>query len=534
LLGLPVLSGVTGCTEYHYTTEVQKDVFQQSRRNTVDVLMVVDNSGSMAEEQAKLAANFQSFIQFFQDVESDYRIGVITTDMYDEGHQGRLRGADDEIVLLNAQGVTIDRVAYDKDWGMVEGVAMQLDPGVTTASGNDDPEAWCAAVEAYGETDLGTPGAANAACARSRPAPHPDTGDTSKPEDTGKPKDTGEPKEEPEDTGDPPDDGGPESAGDVLITEFMADPADVEDALGEWIEITNTTDEDLSLAGCTLADDDMNSVAFPDSAVLPAGGRLVLARSSEGGVTADVELGADFTLNNNLLLIEADTKGQDEIFAENVAVGTTGYGWEMGMETAYRALSEPLFSEYNQSFLREEASFSMVFLSDEEDSSPYSVNDYLRFFIGLKGEEAFRDHGLMNISAVVGDKPPEFEGDPSCSSEHGDATYGSRFVRAAEYTEGALESICEEDFSPIAAKLGLTASGLELEFALSEACDENSLVVSLYETDDNDSFKGELTKDEDYSYVVERNAIRFEEEQVPPAQYYIVAEYKVLATGATP
>jgi hypothetical protein len=32
---------------------------------------------------------------------------------------------------------------------------------------------------------------------------------------------------------------------------------------------------------------------------------------------------------------------------------------------------------------------------------------------------------------------------------------------------------------------------------------------------------------------VERNAIRFDEEQVPPAQYYIVAEYRVLAVGAS-
>ena len=31
-------------------------------------------------------------------------------------------------------------------------------------------------------------------------------------------------------------------------------------------------------------------------------------------------------------------------------------------------------------------------------------------------------------------------------------------------TEGVLESICDNDFSPIAEELGLTASGLEVEF----------------------------------------------------------------------
>ena len=42
-----------GCSEYSYTSKYQKDVFQQVRRNTVDVLLVVDDSCSMAEEQNK-------------------------------------------------------------------------------------------------------------------------------------------------------------------------------------------------------------------------------------------------------------------------------------------------------------------------------------------------------------------------------------------------------------------------------------------------------------------------------------------------
>ena len=50
------------CSEYNYTSKVQKDVFQQARRNTVDVLLVVDDSCSMAEEQQKLSNNFDAFI----------------------------------------------------------------------------------------------------------------------------------------------------------------------------------------------------------------------------------------------------------------------------------------------------------------------------------------------------------------------------------------------------------------------------------------------------------------------------------------
>ena len=48
----------------------------------VDILFVIDNSGSMGEEQAILANNFASFIEVLEaeDVEANYRIGITTTD----------------------------------------------------------------------------------------------------------------------------------------------------------------------------------------------------------------------------------------------------------------------------------------------------------------------------------------------------------------------------------------------------------------------------------------------------------------------
>ena len=48
----------------------------------VDILFVIDNSGSMAEEQALLSANFAAFLGVLEapDVALNYRIGVTTTD----------------------------------------------------------------------------------------------------------------------------------------------------------------------------------------------------------------------------------------------------------------------------------------------------------------------------------------------------------------------------------------------------------------------------------------------------------------------
>ena len=46
-----------------------------------------------------------------------------------------------------------------------------------------------------------------------------------------------------------------------------------------------------------------------------------------------------------------------------------------------------------------------MIVSDENDLSPYSVDEYLNYFASLKGPESNRDHRYMNISGVVGDVP---------------------------------------------------------------------------------------------------------------------------------
>ena len=113
-----------------------------------------------------------------------------------------------------------------------------------------------------------------------------------------------------------------------------------------------------------------------------------------------------------------------------------------------------------------------------------------------------------------------------------DSHYDGRYVDLASRTEGASESICDEDFSPIAYELGLTVSGLELDFELSEACDENSLEVKLYDDATDDSLIGELVNGADFSFIPETNSIHFVFDQVPPSETWIVAEYRILATGS--
>lgn len=66
--------------------------FQGGAAPPVDVLFVVDNSGSMSQEQAKLANNFQSFIQYFLALDLDFRLAVTTTDIADGNQSGNFAG----------------------------------------------------------------------------------------------------------------------------------------------------------------------------------------------------------------------------------------------------------------------------------------------------------------------------------------------------------------------------------------------------------------------------------------------------------
>ena len=524
-----------GCSEYSYTSKYQKDVFQQVRRNTVDVLLVVDDSCSMAEEQNKLADNFQSFISAFNGVDVDWQIAVTTTDTYRTDIPGRFRGGEDEVVLVNSEGRTIDAVRWDREWPFQEGVAMQLSLDKFATTSNTSIMNWCAASTEYTADNFGSPDGENHLCTNNTPPP-PSFNDTAS--DTG---DTGlldtgsEPSVEPSDEPGEPIDAVVPNVGDIIFTEIMLDTKGIVDSVGEWIELTNLTDERLNLTGFAIQDDGRNFFQLPDGTTVEANDRLIVGRSNDtsanGGVEVDV-VSEGLSLANKVFVLGANQDDVQENFEEMVVVGTSGSGIEMGLEAAKVALSEPLLSTDNQGFLRDEANLSLIFISDEDDFSPHSAHTYLRYFTDLKGDEAYRNHTMLNVSAVVGKDLPPYDGEPSCTSENGIGYYGPKYIELVNRTEGKVESICADDFSPIASELGLVASGLQLEFALSGLPDLDTLTVSLYSENNDDSLIGELVRGSDYTYIIENNSVLFTPESLPASETYILAEYKLLPTGA--
>ena len=420
---------------------------------------------------------------------NDDEHGFVLTDtdglvVWDTSDDGLLNGDETSCPL---GGHVINQVQWDMDWPTEEGIALQLSPDAFTANGGAIVGNWCLATESYGDGDLGTPGEPNQLCDQTSTPWSPPTpsGETHEP-----------------------------GVGDVLITEIMMDPAFVSDQFGEWVELTNVSEHDLDLSGLMVADEGRNMAVLPNGTLLAHGQSIVVGRTMDqainGGVEVDVNLGSDMTLNNALRFIRSDTDSASEIFAENVVLGTSGSGIEMGLESARLATSEPLLSEDNAGFLRENANLSLIFVSDEDDYSPNSAHTYLRHFTDLKGPEAYRDHSRVRVSAVVGKDKPPYDGEFSCESPDGVGAFGPRYIELATRTEGALESICDDDFSRIATELGLNASGLNLEFALSTPADNTTLSVKLYAEESEESFIKELVQGEDYVYILERNALLFE------------------------
>lgn len=82
-----LLTPLVACEKNAGTFSLAADstLFQQSATfvpRKLDVLFVIDNSGSMATSQTNLASHFPSFINYFKTKGYDFKIAITTTDTY--------------------------------------------------------------------------------------------------------------------------------------------------------------------------------------------------------------------------------------------------------------------------------------------------------------------------------------------------------------------------------------------------------------------------------------------------------------------
>jgi lamin tail-like protein len=110
------------------------------------------------------------------------------------------------------------------------------------------------------------------------------------------------------------------SNGQIVINEIIQNPAAVSDSNGEWFELHNPTGAAIDIDAWIISDDGTNTHTIDPlngTTVIPAGGYLVLGRSSDtlvnGGVTVDYVYGTAYTLSNGADEVVLTDDGATEI-----------------------------------------------------------------------------------------------------------------------------------------------------------------------------------------------------------------------------
>lgn len=240
--------------------------------------------------------------------------GGVTVDHVYE--QIQLGNASDRLAI-DCGGATIDSVAWDNGDTFPDptGASMQLDPAHLTAEANDTGAAWCAATEAFGDGELGTPGDANTACPQpcdgvvctTPPPPRCEADTLITMSDTGVCA-LGSCEYAQQSARDCTADGlvchaaacvDPANAvssptpGDLVITEIHKNSLAVGDAQGEWFELASVARLSLDLDGCRIesTSDSPQIIDAGGPLVVAPGGLLLFAREANanrnGGLAPD-------------------------------------------------------------------------------------------------------------------------------------------------------------------------------------------------------------------------------------------------------
>ncbi len=158
-------------------------------------------------------------------------------------------------------------------------------------------------------------------------------------------------------------------------------------------------------------------------------------------------------------------------FTAMADVGTSGSATEKGLEASALAVTPPNTNSGgpNENFLRDEALLSIVYVSDERDSSNGAVNDWLDILLAAKG---YRVQALI-ANAIAGDVPG------GCDGPGGDAVAGPRYLDIVLATGGVFGSICTDNWASVMEQIGLGTFFALTRFGLSREPDPDTIVVKI-------------------------------------------------------
>ena len=146
-----------------------------------------------------------------------------------------LDNQEDELILMSGTSI-VDQFNYTLNFKIESGKSAALSSKKLNANLNDSIQFWCNEAFSYGDGDNGSPGSINISCSI--------------------------------------------NTGDVIISEIMIDPVQVNDVDGEWLELYNTTEFPLNLKGLILKDRDTDFHTISTDLGIYSKGYVVLTRNA--------------------------------------------------------------------------------------------------------------------------------------------------------------------------------------------------------------------------------------------------------------
>lgn len=211
-------------------------------------------------------------------------------------------------------------------------------------------------------------------------------------------------------------------------------------------------------------------------------------------------------------IVTAEAANPAEQFAEVVNVGTDGGGIEAGLGAARKLLEAK-----RNGFPRDDASVSVIFVSDEEDASPGPIPEYVNAFFDLRGH---RQREAFNASALTVTERADCD-----AEQYQQSALGTRYVETARLTGGISANLCVDDFAQIVRDLALTTSTMIDTFVLQRKPALSSLLVIVDGVEvpcDDGQWRYDLvTRD-----GVDKPAIVFAPGQLPLPDADVVVEYR--------
>jgi hypothetical protein len=206
------------------------------------------------------------------------------------------------------------------------------------------------------------------------------------------------------------------------------------------------------------------------------------------------------------LVIDSTHPNPKQLFLDMVSQGANGSADERGLAAAKAALSEPLVTGFNAGFLRENAALAAIVVTDEDDGSAISPNDFANWFKGLK-----TDPSKVSFSAICGD--PGMGCTEWTNWSNGGmitAGAGTAYLDVKDQTNGAWQSICSNDFGKVLDYLSLNVSGMTDTFLLSQT--PSNIAQMVVEVD---GVLASYSGIDGYTYSVQDNALKFHGAAIP-------------------